>query len=437
REMGAKLYLGMVAASHGYDAVVGDQKEIARRISSLPAGVYVDKSIAKTKTAFFSRLRKLGHVPVAMCEEGLVYRDKDRYLQERIEPETLRQAELFYCWGEKQKADVEAFAGGTGKLIVTGNPRFDLLRPEFLQIWSDEANQIRQGLGKFILVNTNFSRFNRLPGTDHVVELLKKRGTLDPAHGVEYYHNLVLHLSEIMSAFLDMVPQLARRFSGHTIVIRPHPGENFAPYHALAASLPNVRVMHEGSVIPWLLAAEVLVHNSCTTGVEGWILDRPVITYMPAKNPAFDSRLPNVLSYNCTQPQELTATIDRILHGGIGSKRNPETARLAAHYICGLDGPMAADHIIACLPDSSGGAPLHRVLQERCLYLGKKYLRKVPGLRIPNGMVSLAKQKFPGMPPSDAKGFVAMVGTCRPELSNVRLVKMGGWKNVFSLSVNE
>ena len=73
REMLAKLYLGAVAVARGYAVIVGDQKEIAKRVSELQPGIYLDKSIAKTKRVLFRKLRRLGFAPVAMCEEGLVY----------------------------------------------------------------------------------------------------------------------------------------------------------------------------------------------------------------------------------------------------------------------------------------------------------------------------------------------------------------------------
>ena len=37
----------------------------------------------------------------------------------------------------------------------------------------------------------------------------------------------------------------------------------------------------EGNVVPWLLACSMLIHNGCTTAVEGYILKRPVIAYVP------------------------------------------------------------------------------------------------------------------------------------------------------------
>lgn len=434
REMLAKLYIGAVAARHGYDVVVGDQKEIANRFFELKPGVYLDKSVAKTKRHFFQKLKKLGFAPVAMCEEGLVYRDKTRYLRERVDPETFGHAHVFYCWGEKQRTDVKCNILGKEKLLVTGNPRFDLLRPEFRQIWREESAHVRNKIGKFVLINTNFSRFNRLPGTDNVIELLKKRGTLDPQEGSEYYRGLIQHLADVMTAFLEAIPKIACCFPDHKIIIRPHPSENNTPYKALAVKYQNIKVDSSGSVIPWLIASDAVVHNSCTTGIEGWILDRPVISYMPKENTAFDSELPNRLSYICCSVNELLDKLDYVIAGNIGAKRDADTTSIAEHYIHSLNGPMAAEYLVSQLPEVKPSSTIFLVVKEKLVAIAKTCLRKVPGLRIPQGLTMLAKQKFPGFDLQEATTFIHALGLCKPELKGVYITKISGWKNVFYIS---
>lgn len=433
----AKLYLGATAASRGFDVIVGDQKEIVRGIYRLKPGIYIDKSVARTKSRFFGKLIQLGYQPVALCEEGLVYRDKERYIKERIDPETLGMTARFFCWGQNQKRDVCNATLEKGKLRVVGNPRFDMLRPEFREIWTDESRRIRERFGPFILVNTNFSRYNRLPGTDDVIQLLRKRGTLDSASGINYYQGLVQHLSYIMSAFVVMLPELAKRFPFHTIIIRPHPGENFNPYMELAQGEPRLRVEYGGSVIPWLLAADAVIHNSCTTGVEGWVLGKPVISYMPVENASFDSQLPNSLSHVCNSSEALFDTLERILSKEAESERDSATLQIAADYIDGLEGKFAADRLIDNLPEHPSRNSIFARVKEGVRASTKGYLRKIPGLRVSNGLKTLSKQKFPGMEQYEAENFIRLVERCRPDLKNIQLCKMAGWKNVFHIALKE
>lgn len=429
----AKLYLGAMAVARGYDVIVGDQKEIARRVFELSPGIYLDKSSARTKRVLFRKLGRLGYAPVVICEEGLVYRNTSRYLQERIDPETLEQAHVFYCWGRKQQIDILTSVPDTHRLRVTGNPRFDLLRPEFRSIWLDEAAQHARRWGRFILVNTNFSRYNRLPGTEDVIELLKKRGTLDGVDGIEYYHGLVQRLGDLMQAFLQAIPEISQRFPEHAVIVRPHPGEDIAPYKALEANNPRVQVINEGSVAPWLLAADAIVHNSCTTGVEGWLLNRPVISYTAGGDSFYDSRLPTELSYKAYSLNELIDQLHTVIAAGSGAKHDQQTSEIAAEYLHGLSGPMAADQLIEQLPANPAKSPLMPLIQERLLGIARRWLRRVPGLRMPEGLVMLAKQKFPGLDEQDARRFIKKISLCRPELGQVSIKRMTGWNNVFHM----
>ena len=432
REMLAKLYFGAVAASRGYHVVVGDQKAISQNIYKLHPGIYIDKSIARTKRKYFLRLIRLGYTPVAVCEEGLVYRNKRRYIKERIDIETYALSRSFFCWGEHQKEDIKSNVPDHGKLIPTGNPRFDLLRMEFRSLWNEKKIEIAHKYGQYILINTNFSRYNRLPGTPDVVELLKKRGTFDPVEGTEYYSGLVDHLGNVMKGFISAIPRIAKRFPHHQIIIRPHPGENFGSYQHLADNFGTVHVVSDGSVVPWLLAADVIIHNSCTTGVEGWLLDRPVISYMPHVNHAFDSFLPNALSYCCRDDNELLDTIDDLISSKANSKKDEQTLEIARQYITGINGSMAADLLIENLPDTQKRINRNIALKESGYLAAKNILRKIPGLKISKGLRQLATQKFPGMQVSTAEVFLKQLIECRADLQHVYLIK-GNLQNVFQL----
>lgn len=436
REMMAKLYLGAVAVARGHNVIVGDQREIAKRVFELEPGVYIDKSCAKTKRSLFRKLRKCGYIPVTLCEEGLVYRDKARYIRERIDPEALREAHALCCWGSKQENDILSVLPNTETLKVTGNPRFDLLRPEFRQIWEEESAQVLTETGRFILVNTNFSRFNRLPGTADVIELLKKRGTLD-VDGPAYYRGLVDRLSILMQAFLDVIPEISANFPEHTIIVRPHPGEYVSPYLSLQERCSRLRVVNGGSVIPWLLAADAIVHNSCTTGVEGWVLDRPVISYAPEGGSQYDSWLPTELSYQCSSAHELIGKLDEVITAGASAKRDEYTEKIALDYIHGLSGNMAAEQLIDQLPATVGSARALPRAFERVMGKARVLARTIPGLRVSAGHSLLASQKFPGVDVGEVRRFLNNVASCRPELGCVNVYKMAGWNNVFRLTVGD
>ena len=54
--------------------------------------------------------------------------------------------------------------------------------------------------------------------------------------------------------------------------------------------------MREGAAVPWILAAHMLVHTNCTTGVEAVALDKPSICVVSLDNPANRRYLANVVN---------------------------------------------------------------------------------------------------------------------------------------------
>ena len=67
REFHAKTLLAAAAAERGFDVLLGDQNAILAQLAHLPVGIYVDKSIARTKVAHFQLLRDAGYVVCAWC----------------------------------------------------------------------------------------------------------------------------------------------------------------------------------------------------------------------------------------------------------------------------------------------------------------------------------------------------------------------------------
>jgi hypothetical protein len=127
------------------------------------------------------------------------------------------------------------------------------------------------------------------------------------------------------------------------LVVRPHPSESHAPWQAAAAEAENVAVVAEGSVVPWLLAAKVVVHNGCTSAVEAAILGCPVVAFRPVVDPAYDLDLPNRLSRGCQTQGDVLAAVRAVLEGQGGF--GPDPAVLAEN-VAGLDGPLACDRML-------------------------------------------------------------------------------------------
>ena len=227
REFHAKILQSAVAAERGFDVVLGEQNAMIRQMPCLPRGVYVDKSVARTKTQPFRRLTAAGNKVAAWCEEGLVYRDRDNYLHERVSGDSLAHTDMFFAWGQVQADDVGGHVpAARDKIQIIGNPRFDVLRPELRALFHGGRDALRQRFGRYILVATNFSRYNHFMGYEFWIEALKKRGTITTPEQLAFFQRWREYLGELYRGFASALPGLARAFPDHHFVVRPHPSED-------------------------------------------------------------------------------------------------------------------------------------------------------------------------------------------------------------------
>jgi len=295
REFLAKFALALSLIKNT-DVIIGNQKTIINNFHLLPPSVYFDKSIASTKYSYFKRLKNLGIKIVCSCEEGLVYRNTNAYLSQRISKNTFSLIQKFFLWGSNQYYDVKKILLPQKKLIMAGNPRIDILDQSYKFIWVKESTAIRKLYKNFILINTNFSIANNYNSAVSLKKKLKKRGTLkSELIDATYYDEWIKYTEKIFEHFISMIKYLSVKNPNINILVRPHINENLRKWKKLLKGYKNVFITNDDSVVPYILASKCVIHNSCTTSIESYYLGKNVITYKPLINDNFDSKLPNLL----------------------------------------------------------------------------------------------------------------------------------------------
>lgn len=413
REFYGKVLLSLAAAERGFNVLLGEQNAMLAQLENLPIGIYLDKSVSRTKTRYFERLAAQGSQIVAWCEEGLVYRDRDAYLHERVSNASLALAERFFAWGEVQASDIHVQAPeADAKVHVTGNPRFDMLRPELRSVFKPAADALRQRYGPYVLINSNFSRYNHFMGYDFWIEALKQRGTITNEEQLAFYHRWREFLGRVFHGFLEALPALSSAFPDHTLIVRPHPSEDHGVWLRETAAFGNVAVVHEDSAIPWIAGAGTVIHNSCTTGLEAYLLEVPVAAYRPTTDDTLDSHLPHAVSHQAYDRDELVDIVRTLLGGG--GVTPPSAQSEVKRYIATLDGAFAADRVVDELSEiartdgSQEIGPLKRarITKANAVSTLKPMLRR---LRQSQKTTSYAKQKFPGIQLSEVESAIAQL----------------------------
>ncbi len=452
REFHGKVLLSCFATEAGFRIILGEQNELQRRLRYLPRGIYIDKSIAPTKVRSFRKCKKIGNHVVAWCEEGISFRNRDAYLRERVSSEAYNETDLFFAWGNVQAEIVRSKVGrNNGKIVCTGNPRFDLLRLPFRKIFSMEADKIRSLYSPFILINTNFARYNHFYGRDFVIRTMKVQGRIKNKEEEAFLVRWADYLGEMLHCFVEMVESLSRSFPEIKIIIRPHPSENQETWKRMTQAFRNVRVIREGNVVPWIVASEVMIQNSCTTGVEAFVLDEPVISYSPITSENYDAELPNAVSRRASTPKDLASQVRQVLDDTYGYTDRKEKANpgndLIKEYLTGIEGRNACSNIVSVLRelvDENGfyqnQTSLPRVdhiwakWEERAIRamsLAKRIVRRRSSIK------GYMKQKFPGLSLQEVQLAVSMFREITDNFKSVKVRNIPGTRSCFLISRDE
>ena len=349
REYHGKMLFALAAAERGFACIIGEQGRLRRAMSYLDNGRFIDKSIADTKREWLAHCRALGNRLVSWDEEGLVFFNRESYCGLRICEENFMLLDAFFAWGEKQATAIHEHTElDKKKIYVTGNPRFDMLRPELRSFYDEPVKKLRNQYGRIILINTSFPMANHFQD----MEILNKQFIRYPLFRTPgFLKGFIDSQHRAFESFKKILPLVAAEYPNHTIIVRPHPSENRDTWREQTTCLSNAAVEADGNVIEWILAAEVLLHSSCTTGIEAFYLDVPAIGWRNGGDDCFEQPLPNALSLQAYTIEEMMEYIKSAIdkHNSNSMRKNVNACQTAAANISGMEGKLACDRILDVL----------------------------------------------------------------------------------------
>lgn len=313
RELDGKLLLALCARDRGWNVILGGMSAVKNAVPHLPPMVFFGKSARSTNAKLFKRLRQLGHEVVVLDEEGLVRQSDEIYLLKH-EKDAMKNVDLLLTWGDDSR-DLWRRSGMLHGVTAesVGNPRVDMLLPRLRAYHDDDIASIRGRFGDFVLFNSNFGTVNNtVTGSERFNLAQKIEGGEMEKDAAEYLG----HKRAIFEGFRAVMPKLAAAIVPRNLVIRPHPAEDHTAWKEAVAGIANAHVVFEGSVVAWIAAARVLIHNGCTSAVEAAIEGTTVLTYRPATSERFDNPLPNSIGIECFSEAELLANVGTVFDRG-------------------------------------------------------------------------------------------------------------------------
>lgn len=210
-------------------------------------------------------------------EEGVLIDDLEIYCSFDIPGPVLGLTKKVFLWGSAQReALVKKYPDYADRFLVTGNARVCLWKNRFFGLYDNTKMQLGRKYGSFVLFCSNFGRTTNAAFHARNTFLAIDEQTM-PAF-VDQIDAKYKEERIIFDAFISAAINISDR--GIPVIFRCHPSDDVGFISKIFAG-SRVQINTEGEVGPLLMAAQVMVHNCCTTGLEAFFLGTQVISFEP------------------------------------------------------------------------------------------------------------------------------------------------------------
>jgi surface carbohydrate biosynthesis protein len=419
RELDSKLLLASRAAQRGHTVVLANLTTMKKLLGKgiLPPGIFHTKSLTPkaAKVSFHSQLRSAGHAVTSIDEEaGIVLDDYKTFLVARYGLETLDSASAVFCWGRQDFESLLARYPRHSHLIhLTGSPRCDLWKKQFRSYWP----AVEPFDTPYLLVASNFGVPLSYKSFPQRIAWSRDKNPLFSTFEKRSYGRASENI-RLIYEFVQAVNYLAEALPGLPIVVRPHPAEDPAAWQQLLPTKPNIHVIREGPITPWLHNCLALMHNGCTSAMESFVANVPVITYRPIKQ-EYERVAANCIGTEAAGLDRL-AELVKAMHAGTPAPSETAKATEAVEYRLHYDEEtLAADRIVDIweqLGRSVAPAPVNR--KSIAAFVGRgrlaKWRDKFIGGR-QDTQVGRVNVKFPPFQQASLEGQLQRLASCLNE----------------------
>ena len=291
RELESRILIAAHLLKAGIAVVIGQQWVLFANADTCPPGVALFKTVNHIQAGKMADFRASGHLVAATDEEVLVCTEEACFL-EVFSPKAAENCDLFFAQSDFHKSVVEnRFPALRGRTQAVGNARVDLLSADRRKSFGPEVQDIVKTYGPYILFNTSYGQLNSIwKDMEHVNTIAAVAGLVnrdDPASIAEYQAKLEWERRN-REEMVELLRWVIEEIPDKNIVLRPHPGEAPEFWWERFGSCERLHIIPRSKPQPWILGADMVVHTSCTTGLEAALMGKPVVNLFPAVHPAFD-----------------------------------------------------------------------------------------------------------------------------------------------------
>jgi surface carbohydrate biosynthesis protein len=287
REFYSKTILAAKLIQKNFKVVIGQQWFIYDQIlkNNFPPGIFFQNSLNTYKYSQLRTFKKKQFYNVLLDEEyySLNFNHYDALFLENISRSYFDDyIDKYYCNTVYElNAMKKNITKNKEKFILTGNVRKEFLE-KYSGILDSEAEKLKLKYGKFILINTNFGYINSI-FEDYINKLLDDNVISQKA--IPEIKKIFSFEEENLQNLLIFLEIALKKFNNINFIIRPHASENIEKVREIYKNLLNYKnfiIDNSGNTHAFIKASLLLIHTSCTTGLEAVYLSKPAINFIPS-----------------------------------------------------------------------------------------------------------------------------------------------------------
>jgi surface carbohydrate biosynthesis protein len=274
RELHSKLFLVYKIINNlNCKVIIGSQRDIFNNIIYIKNTIWIDKNTYYKKIIRNKLLEK--NFRILLDEEGPhSFHDKHQTLL-RISKKLLNFFHFILIWG---KEDLKKIS--TQKKYCFGHPKYDLLKKNYKNIYTENTQEIKKKYGEFILINSSFefdSDDDNL--INNVMRInIEKYNKEEFKINLEFKRRYQNYLKQI-----KLVERLASDNANINFIYRPHPYQNLEKVKKRFKKIDNLKIIFKNTTTPWIMACKLFIHSGCSTYLEAFALKKKIINFFPIK----------------------------------------------------------------------------------------------------------------------------------------------------------
>ncbi|MBO8217662.1 surface carbohydrate biosynthesis protein [Prochlorococcus marinus] len=275
REFISQLLLSAELAKIGLRVYLGSKKSIDDLVENKKnkQGTYLYKGGGGTINKFKKLSKLVSSIAVLDQEISPCLIDSGVTIKNRFVKGCLKYvSRLYYVGPETKKKASEVLEDIDASLIKAyGWPRVDIWQPSLHHIWKDQIRDIKKKFPQpFLLFTSDFGCNSEKLLAERCLAL-EKRGRRKTAKDISWFKNLYRNHHKKYLEFINFLPLLDADEDIPTIIIRPHPSEDHSCWEEDVRHLSKIHVVYEGTISPWILSSEGVLHRGCTSAIEAAI----------------------------------------------------------------------------------------------------------------------------------------------------------------------